>query len=162
LPKDVFTIDYVPYDWLFPRAKCIVHHGGSGTAGAVFRSGVPSVFVPHGSLFDQYYWGKLAQELGCACQPITFSELTADRLTDAINSIIESPDYYTNAGRLGRQIRSEPGVKMARQLIEELHQKTELSRRDWDSRTSAESLDQRRQRSTRRKEFQHHRRSFKT
>ncbi len=73
LPPQVYAAGYVPHAWLFPRAGCIVHHGGGGTAGAVFRAGVPSVFVPHGQIFDQHYIAILAQELGCAGPPIPCS-----------------------------------------------------------------------------------------
>jgi sterol 3beta-glucosyltransferase len=162
LPKSVFAIDYVPYKWLFSHAKCIVHHGGGGTAGAVFRSGVPSVFVPHGYLHDQAYWAQLGHELGCAHQPIPLPMLTAGRLAAAIRSVIESPDYHLNAAALAERIRSEPGVSSARYLIEELLRKTEWRRRDLDSRASKESFEEREQRSALRKRFQHNRRSGKT
>jgi sterol 3beta-glucosyltransferase len=161
LPKSVFTIDYVPYQWLFPRAKCIVHHGGGGTAGAVFRSGVPSVFVPHGYLHDQAYWAELGHELGCAPQPIPLPMLTAERLAAAIKSVIETPDFYRSAGALAEEIRSEPGVRLARYLIEELLRKIEWRHRNWDSGTSEESSQERQERSALRKRFQHSRDSSK-
>jgi sterol 3beta-glucosyltransferase len=154
LPKSVFTIDYVPFPWLFPRAKCIVHHGGGGTAGAVFRSGVPSVFVPHGYLHDQTYWAELAHDLGCAAQPLPLpTMLTAERLAAAIKSVIESPACYLKARALAEQIRSEPGVKLARYLIEELLRKIGWRQRDWDSSASKESFHEREQRSALRKRF---------
>lgn len=31
LPKTIFKIDNIPYDWLFPRVSVVVHHGGAGT-----------------------------------------------------------------------------------------------------------------------------------
>jgi sterol 3beta-glucosyltransferase len=161
LPNGVLITGYVPHHWLFSRAKCIVHHGGGGTAGAVFRSGVPSVFVPHGTLFDQHYWGGLAHELGCAYQPIPLPSLTAERLAAAIKSIIETPDYSFNALALAMQIQSESGVRLARHLIENLVHKIELSQREWNSRMSEESIKEREQRSALRKQFQHNRLYYK-
>lgn len=161
LPKSVFTIDYVPYPWLFSRAKCIVHHGGGGTAGAVFRSGAPSVFVPHGYLHDQTYWAELASELGCATQPIPLPRLTAERLAAAIRSVIENPACYLKARALAEQIRSESGVRLARRLIEELLRKLEWGRSDWNSPTSEENLREREQRSALRERFRLNRRSNK-
>jgi hypothetical protein len=38
-PEHVFQIDSVPFDWLFPRMRVIVHHGGMGTTGAALRAG---------------------------------------------------------------------------------------------------------------------------
>ncbi|HKX32881.1 MAG TPA: glycosyltransferase [Blastocatellia bacterium] len=161
LPKDVLAIDYIPYHWLFPQAKCIVHHGGGGTAGAVFRSGVPSIFVPHGYLHDQTYWAELAHELGCATQPIPLPQLTAERLAAAIKTITESPDCYLKAELLARRIRSEPGVRLARHLIEDLLRQLERRQRELDFCTSRESIPERQQRSALRKRFERDCRSDK-
>lgn len=120
LPPQVFPAGYVPHAWLFRRAGCIVHHGGGGTAGAVFRSGVPSVFVPHGLIFDQYYFAILAEELGVAGTPIPFSELTVEWLSAAIQKTMTNPGYYEAAALLGERVRSEHGVQKACQLIEDL------------------------------------------
>src|SRR5207244_1437361 len=73
---DIFQTGFVNHAWLFPQAALIVHHGGGGTAAAVFRSGIPSVFVPHGDFYDQRYWATLAQEIGCAGAPIPIGELS--------------------------------------------------------------------------------------
>jgi sterol 3beta-glucosyltransferase len=159
LPKSVLTIGYVPHYWLFSRAKCIVHHGGSGTAGAVFRSGVPSVFVPHGYLLDQTYWAQLAYELGCASQPIPISKLTAERLAAAIESITENHNCYPRASALAMKVRSEPGVRLAQDLIKQLYQQTQRRRRYWDFRTSAESFEGREQKAALRKQAQRRLRS---
>src|SRR5579859_2933508 len=43
LPDDVFKIDAIPHDWLFPQMAAAVHHGGSGTTAASMRAGIPSV-----------------------------------------------------------------------------------------------------------------------
>src|SRR5262249_38784692 len=118
LPESVLAIDYVPHSWLFPRARLVVHHGGSGTTAAVFRAGVPSVFVPHA--WDQPVWADLARELGCAVEVIPFPELTADRLGDAIVRTLADSACTDAAARLGKNVRSEPGVRRARLLIEEL------------------------------------------
>jgi UDP:flavonoid glycosyltransferase YjiC (YdhE family) len=160
-PEGVLTVGHVPHHWLFSRAKCIVHHGGGGTAGAVFRSGIPSVFVPHGYLYDQTYWAELAHELGCASRPIPIFMLTAERLAAALKSIIENAGHYQRAGALARRIQSEPGVRLAWRLIEQLLQQVGQRRPDRDSCAPAESLKERERRSALRKQFQHNRRSLK-
>jgi UDP:flavonoid glycosyltransferase YjiC (YdhE family) len=161
LPDGVLTVGHVPHQWLFSRAKCIVHHGGGGTAGAVFRSGIPSVFVPHSYLHDQAYWAELAHELGCASQPIPIFMLTAERLAAAVKSIIESTDYYQHAGELAKRIQSEPGVRLAWRLIEQLLRQIWRPNPDRDSCAPAKSLKERENRSALRKQFQHNRRSLK-
>jgi len=49
-----------------------VLHGGAGTSAALFRAGIPGVFIPHGDFYDQRYWAQLAEELGCAVPAIPF------------------------------------------------------------------------------------------
>lgn len=156
---NVYIVGYVPHGWLFQRASCIVHHGGGGTTGAVFRSGVPSVFVPHGTIFDQHYWAQLACELGCACPPIPFSELTAQQLHAAIKTIMTTPSYGVSAASLGEKIRSEHGAKNARELIEELVYKIGLQQdhsRLIDREIEPGRLEAR---TTRRREYQKRQRS---
>jgi len=34
LPKNMHIASFVPHDWLFARASCVVHHGGAGTTAA--------------------------------------------------------------------------------------------------------------------------------
>jgi sterol 3beta-glucosyltransferase len=118
LPESIFIADFVPHDWLFPRASCIVHHGGAGTAASVFRSGTPSVFVPH--TFDHPLWANLAHHLGCAGPVVPYLELSATRLGEAIATTLAIPRYREAASALGERIRSEQGLRRARQLIEEL------------------------------------------
>ena len=155
----VYTVGYVPHGWLFQRASCIVHHGGGGTTGAVFRSGVPSVFVPHGTIFDQHYWAQLARELGCAPQPIPFSELTAEQLCAAVKTILTTSSYRESAAALGEKIRSEHGVRTARELIEDLVYKIGLQQdrsRLVDKEVETERLEAK---TTRRREYQKRARS---
>ena len=61
---DVFLADDLPHSWLFPRTAAVIHHGGSGTVGAVLRAGVPSIVIPHN--FDQPYWARRASVGGVA------------------------------------------------------------------------------------------------
>jgi sterol 3beta-glucosyltransferase len=127
LPPTVYLADYVPHTWLLPKASCIVHHGGGGTAGAVFRSGVPSVFVPHGQIFDQFYFALLAEEAGCAGPALPYTELTAERLAKAIVNTRRTPRYYESAAALGEKIQAERGVQKARALVEALVERIGLS-----------------------------------
>ena len=40
-PDDVFQIESVPHDWLFPQVSAVCHHGGAGTFGNNF----PRIFL---------------------------------------------------------------------------------------------------------------------
>ena len=65
LPDAVYqTTKFVPHSWLFPRASCVIHHGGAGTTIAALRAGIPSVTIPHA--FDQFALSQRLLDLGCA------------------------------------------------------------------------------------------------
>lgn len=112
-----YWTDFVPHDWLFPRAACIVLHGGAGTSAATFRAGVPGVFVPHGDCYDQRYWAQLAEEGGCSVPAIQYADLTPTLLASAIRQSINNAVLRTQATKLGARIQKERGVEQAARLI---------------------------------------------
>ena len=115
LPENVYAVDFVPHSWLFPRAGCVVHHGGAGTTAAAFRAGVPTVVVPH--LLDQPIWAEYARAFGCAGAVIPHDQLSAEKLGVALTQTLSNARFRRAAARLGEQIRAENGVQTARQLI---------------------------------------------
>jgi len=116
LPQNVYAVDFLPHSWLFPRAGCIVHHGGAGTSAAAFRAGAPTVVVPH--LLDQPIWAEYARAFGCAGAVIPHTQLTAEKLGAALTQTLSNPRFSRAAARLGEKICAENGVQTARQLIE--------------------------------------------
>jgi sterol 3beta-glucosyltransferase len=55
-PDGTLFLESAPHDWLFPRCRAVVHHGGAGTTAASLRAGVPSIVIPHAA--DQPFWGS--------------------------------------------------------------------------------------------------------
>lgn len=47
----------VPHALLLPRVALVVCHGGSGTAHAALRAGIPALALPVQLLWDQVFWG---------------------------------------------------------------------------------------------------------
>jgi sterol 3beta-glucosyltransferase len=115
-PGDVFMLESIPHDWLFPRMAAVVHHGGSGTTGAGLRAGVPSVIVPHTG--DQPLWAQRVAELGVGPRPIPRRQLTAKRLAAAIARAVTDKDMRARAAALGERIRAEDGIAHAMEVIE--------------------------------------------
>ncbi len=118
LPPEIFPMTYAPYGWLFPQMAAIVHHGGSGTTGFGFRSGVPSLIVPF--LFDQFYWGARAAEMGVGPKPIPFNKLTSQQLASAIQTAVTDPDMRRRAADLGQKLRAENGIQRAVEMLQTL------------------------------------------
>jgi sterol 3beta-glucosyltransferase len=113
---NVFTVDDVPHSWLFPRMAAVVHHGGAGTTGAGFRSGVPSLIAPFAG--DQHAWADRAVKLGVGPRMKDAKSLTAEGLAAAIQAAVHDPGLRSRAASLGEKIRAENGAARAVEVIE--------------------------------------------
>ncbi len=116
LPDNVFQIDSVPHDWLFPRVKTVVHHGGAGTTSAGLRAGKPSIILPY--FGDQPFWGQQVLRAGVGPQPIHQNRVTADNLAYALRVATTHAPMIQQAAALGEKLRAEDGVGNAVRLIE--------------------------------------------
>jgi sterol 3beta-glucosyltransferase len=116
LPSTVIAVRDVPHEWLLPRMRAIVHHGGAGTTGAALRAGVPSIVVPLG--FDQPFWGRRVYALGVGPRPISRRRLTAAWLAQAIQTATTDGAMRARAADLGTALRAEHGVEVAVAEIE--------------------------------------------
>lgn len=113
---DIFVLESVPHEWLFPRMAAIVHHGGAGTTGASLRAGVPTIVIPYKS--DQPFWGHRVAQLGVGPQPIPRKKLNADNLASAIRTALNDDPIRQRAKALGERIRAEDGIGEAVKVIE--------------------------------------------
>ena len=113
---DIYCTEYVPHQWLFPKGRCVVHHGGAGTTASACRAKVPSVVVAHHA--DQPYWGKRLLDLGVAPKFIHRRNLTAERLAKRIQKVLDTPMMKERAQVLGTQMESEDGLTSAIEMIE--------------------------------------------
>jgi len=113
--NDILYLNAVPHDWLLPRCKMIVHHGGAGTTSAGLRAGIPNVVVPFTA--DQPFWGRRVQKIGAGPKPVNVNKLSVESLTQAF---VKADDEVVRkrAQAVGQRIRSEDGVKYAAELIE--------------------------------------------
>jgi len=115
LPDNVFGVESVPHDWLFPRVEAAVHHGGAGTTAAALRAGIPSVVVPF--FADQPFWGWHLARLHVAPSPIPHRRLTFERLADAIHVATSDRDMKHRAAALGARIQADNGVARAVEAV---------------------------------------------
>ncbi len=112
--KDLLYLESAPHDWLLPRCKMLIHHGGAGTTSAGLRSGIPNIVVPFTA--DQPFWGRRVHALGAGPKPVLVKDLTVERLTKAIAEA-ESQPIGERAQAAIRKIRSEDGVSRAVELV---------------------------------------------
>ena len=113
-PDDVFVVDAVPHDWLFPRMAAVVHHGGAGTTAAGLRAGKPSVICPF--ITDQFFGGRV-HDLGAGPQPVPQRRLSAERLAAAIDLAVNDEAVAEASRALGERIAREDGVAVAADYI---------------------------------------------
>jgi len=117
LPPNVRRIDFVPHDWLFPRASGVIHHGGAGTTAAVLRADIPQAVVWH--LGDQPAWGKLLHKRGLApAAPLWQGALNVGWLTRVMRALRSDPGLRGQAATVGARIRQEEGVRQAVTALE--------------------------------------------
>jgi sterol 3beta-glucosyltransferase len=113
--ENMLYLDAVPHDWLLPRCRMVIHHGGAGTTSAGLRAGIPNIVVPFTA--DQPFWGRRIHAIGAGPRPVPVNRLTTERLMQAIVEA-EGEAVRRRAQVLGRRVRSEEGVNNAVSLIE--------------------------------------------
>ena len=112
--KDILYLEMAPHDWLLPRCKMVVHHGGAGTTSAGLRAGIPNIVVPFTA--DQPFWGRRVHAIGAGPKPILVKRLSMEKLARAIAET-ESDALRERAQLIGQKIRTEDGVDEAVKLI---------------------------------------------
>lgn len=112
---NMLYLESAPHDWLLPRCKLIIHHGGAGTTSAGLRAGIPNVVVPFTA--DQPFWGRRVSAIGAGPKPILVKDLSVEKLTRAI---AEADDQVVReqVQIIGQEIKNEDGIQRAIELIE--------------------------------------------
>ena len=113
--EDLLFLESAPHEWLFPRCKLVIHHGGAGTTAAALRSGRPSVIVPMAG--DQPFWARCVDQMGVGPHSIALKSLSLEKLEQVILAADEA-GFCEKAWKTGSGIRAEDGCGAAVQIIE--------------------------------------------
>ena len=108
----------MPHAALFSHVAAIVHHGGAGTTTAAAAAGVPQVILPH--ILDQYYWAHRIDRLGLGPRALSVELITADILTDRIDTALNDEGIRKRAAALGPAVAARNGANAAADLLERL------------------------------------------
>ncbi len=111
----VHYVSEVPYDWLLPRASCLIHHGGTGTIGCALRAGNPSILLPQ--LPNQELCAQRLIQQKLAVDRFDVHTLTSEALATAIKTAITDRAYRKSALFWQSIVQSEHGVQTAIELI---------------------------------------------
>ncbi len=110
-PDNVYMLENTPHDWLFPKVKAVVHHGGAGTTAIGLKCGKPTMVVPF--FGDQQFWGAMIGESGAGAKPVPYKELTVDKLADGIKELL-TENVANKAQKIAEDIEKEgDGAKNA-------------------------------------------------
>lgn len=113
--QTVHFLDEAPHDWLFPRCRAVVHHGGAGTTHAGLRHGRPTLVCPY--FGDQPFWGRRVAAIGAGPAPLPIRSLTVASMAAALLDL--ERDTYAKAARAtARCMAQENGPATATPLIE--------------------------------------------
>jgi UDP:flavonoid glycosyltransferase YjiC (YdhE family) len=115
--QSLMAVQEADYEWLFPRAACVIHHGGSGTVGAALRAGRPSVLLPQ--IPAQEAFGRLLMRAQLASASLETHDIAPQELAIAIERAATDPALNENARRWRDVARAEGGVTAAADLIEQ-------------------------------------------
>lgn len=113
--ENVLFLDSAPHDWLLPRCKTIIYHGGAGTTAAGLRAGIPNIVISFAG--DQLFWGKRVHAIGAGPRPMRVRELTVARLASAMVAA-EDAALRERARLIGQEVRREDGVAGAIRVVE--------------------------------------------
>ncbi|VDM38517.1 unnamed protein product [Toxocara canis] len=115
LPSNVHISNWIPQVDLLQNEKTLafISHCGFNSIQETIYSGVPIIAVP---LFgDQFVNGRLAERRRIGIV-VPKNEFTQKRITNAIEEILNNPEYKNNVQRLLAMIRAKP-VRPDEQLV---------------------------------------------
>lgn len=104
VPDNIFMLDNTPHDWLFPRVKGCVIHGGAGTTAIALKCGLPTMIVPF--FGDQHFWGSMVGSSGAGPDPVPYRRLDSDILAEGIRYLL-TDEARAAAGEIAESIARE-------------------------------------------------------
>jgi UDP:flavonoid glycosyltransferase YjiC (YdhE family) len=117
LPPGVMHADYAPFSEVFPRAACVVHHGGVGTSAQAMRAGVPQLVMP--MAYDQADNAARLRRVGVS-RTLFPKRFTGPRVGELLNELLKDERVKQAARQVGDRLRTADGVATACSLVEEL------------------------------------------
>lgn len=104
VPDNIFMLENTPHDWLFPKVKACVIHGGAGTTAMALKCGKPTMVVPF--FGDQHFWGPMIGRAKAGPQPVPYKHLSAEKLAEGIKYCL-TDEAQEKAQEMARDIARE-------------------------------------------------------
>lgn len=104
VPENIFMLENTPHDWLFPKVKACVIHGGAGTTAMALKCGKPTMVVPF--FGDQHFWGPMIGRAKAGPEPVPYKHLSAEKLAEGIKYCL-TDEAQEAAQEMARDIARE-------------------------------------------------------
>jgi len=115
LPDRVHLTEWASHAALLPHCRAVVTNGGTATVISALTHGLPLVIVP--TTWDKPDNCRRIVEAGAAIK-LSPSECTPERLSIAVQLLLQNPAYARNAHALASQLAAAPGASAAARLLE--------------------------------------------
>ncbi|MFN3840945.1 MAG: glycosyltransferase [Cyclobacteriaceae bacterium] len=114
-PENIFYVNNIPYDWIFPRTYAVIHHGGSGTTHTALKYGCPGLIIPH--IFDQFFWSRTLSDLHLGPRGIPIRKLNEKTFEQRLLDLMGNTLYKNNAIAVSEKMKSESQPDKLYELI---------------------------------------------
>lgn len=104
VPDNIFMLENTPHDWLFPRVRACVIHGGAGTTAIALKCAKPTMVVPF--FGDQHFWGSVIGSAGAGPEAVPYKNLSADKLAEGIKYCL-TEEARTAVKKIAASIEAE-------------------------------------------------------
>ena len=111
----VYFASFLPYSWLFPRVRMVVHAAGCGTCAEVLRAGVPSVTVPFAG--EQKFWAQRLWVSHTGHYPLDWRTANQDVLREALNKVRNDDSLLRAAQSFSAPLLVEDGIRSTIELL---------------------------------------------
>jgi UDP:flavonoid glycosyltransferase YjiC (YdhE family) len=114
IPANVRIESYVPQETILASCDAVVAHAGSGSVFGALAHGLPMVLAPQGA--DQFENADACERLGVG-EKILPAELTAERVREALERVLDEPAYADSARAVAAEIAEMPSPAEAAEDI---------------------------------------------
>jgi UDP:flavonoid glycosyltransferase YjiC (YdhE family) len=119
LPRGVFHAEFVPFEYLLPRAAALVHHGGIGTASQAIAAGIPQLLRPMS--MDQPDNTIRVCRLGVG-DYLTPKEYRPAAVARALSHLTTSSLVKSSCRHWAAQVRPGEAIRQTCDLVERLYE----------------------------------------
>lgn len=104
-PDNIYFVNNIPYDWLFPKMYAIIHHGGSGTTHTALKYACPSLIIPH--ILDQFFWNEVISKLHLGPKGMSIKNLNEKSFESRLLDLMNNDSYRRNTRLISNKMKTE-------------------------------------------------------